>query len=223
MNVLGAARAAGVRRLVYASTGCVYGAASGSEVSETNAIRPLSIYAASKLAGEMHCLTFTQSHGFCTVRLRLFNVFGPGQPEQGRYSAELSRLLTMMLQGRRPIIRGDGRDCQDLLYVDDAVNALLLAGRSERFSGKVYNVGQGRSSNTLEVVNCVNMILGTELFPIQIPQRRRPPLDYLAMIERARAELGFSPAIPLANALRRYLDHHRLRQEPSGHGTGQSS
>jgi UDP-glucose 4-epimerase len=221
LHVLHAARAAGVRRFIYASTGCVYGAASGSAVSETNPTRPLSIYAASKLAGETHCRTFTESHGFYTVRLRFFNVFGPGQPAHGWYSDGLNRLLSMMLQGRRPIIRGDGRDCQDLLYVDDAVSALLLAARSEKLGGKVYNIGQGRSSETLEVVDCVNMILGTELFPIQVPQRRRPALDYLASTERAQTDLGFAPAVPLAEALRHYLDHSRLSWEPSHRAAGQ--
>lgn len=223
LNLLRAARAGGTRRFIYASTGCVYGAAGGSVVPESDPTRPLSIYAASKLAGELHCRTFTQKHGFPTVRLRFFNVFGPGQPEPGRYSAGLSRLLSMMLQGRRPIIRGDGRDCQDLLYVDDAVSALLRATQSERLSGKVYNIGQGRSSDMLEIVDCVNMILGTELFPIQVPQRRRSPLDYLASTDRAETELGFAPAIPLAEALRRYLDHYRLRQEPCGRGAGHPS
>src|SRR5262249_15315261 len=160
----------------------------------------------SKRAGEMHCLTFTQAHGVCTVRLRFFNVFGPGQPENSRYCDGLATLLTAMLQGRRPVIPGDGRDCQDLLYVDDAVNAALLAATGERVSGRVYNVGGGCAATTLEVVNSVNMILGTELFPIFIPQRRRAGLDLLATIERAQAELGFCPAIPLAQGLTRCLD-----------------
>lgn len=214
LHVLEAARHARVRRVVYASTGHVYGTPSRSPVREEEPTNPLSPYAASKLAGEMHCVAFTRAYGLSTVRLRFFNLFGPGQPRASRYSQDFRRLLSAVSAGRRPPVPIDRWDCPDLLYVDDAAHAAILAAESDRLSGRVYNIARGRGTRARDLLAMLNYLQGSNLAPIQVRTRRETPLDFLADIAEAETELGYCPATGMLEALAECLADRAIQAEP---------
>jgi UDP-glucose 4-epimerase len=208
LHVLEAAREAQCKRVIYASTAYVYGCPSGSPVHEDDSTQPQSAYASSKLAGELHCMAFTRAYGLSTVRLRYFNLFGPGQSHQSIYSRDLYELLTAMLAGRRPVIHGDGRDCHEMLFIDDAIHATLLAAETDRLAARVYNVARGRITTALELIDAVNRLLGTKLRPKHVSGRAESRLNFLADISRAESELGYCPTTELTDALQNSIDHY---------------
>src|SRR5262249_8609542 len=160
LHVLQAAREAGVRRVVYAASSSAYGNGTGPVKREDDPTEPLSPYAVAKLTGEHYCAAFREVYGLETVRLRYFNVFGPRQAPGSPYSAVIPLFIEAMLQGRGPTVYGDGKQTRDFTYVDNVVQANLLAARAPRVSGKVYNVACGRSVSLLELINNLNALLG---------------------------------------------------------------
>src|SRR5919202_1028915 len=130
---------AGARRVVYAASSSAYGNSVRLPKCEADPTNPLSPYAAAKLAGEHYCAAFTHVYGLETVRLRYFNVFGPRQAPGGPYAAVIPLFIEAMLAGRSPLIYGDGLQSRDFTYVDDAVQANLLAAEAGGAAGKVYN------------------------------------------------------------------------------------
>jgi UDP-glucose 4-epimerase len=191
LHVLIAARMASVRRVIYASSLCVYGPAAPWPHAEGDPANPVSPYAAAKLAGEQDCIAFTHLYGLETVRLRFVNVFGPRQAPASPYAAVVLQALGAMSRGQAPVLAGDGYRPQDLLYIDDAVHAALLAAEARRVSGRVYNVTRGRPTTPLEVVAVLNRLLGTSLRPRHVAPVPRGELDNLTEGTRAEAELGF--------------------------------
>jgi UDP-glucose 4-epimerase len=201
-HLLLAAREAGVRRVIYASSATVYGRASSLPLGEESATRPLSPYATAKLKGEEDCTAVTGCCGLETVRLRYFNVFGPRQSGSMPYSDTILQILKAMLAGRSPVIEGDGLEPEDFIYVDDVVHANLLVTEVRRVAGRVYNIGRGRPTTALEVVRAINSILGTRIQPVRGPARSRREFDHLADVSRAETELGFCPSTDLETGLR---------------------
>jgi UDP-glucose 4-epimerase len=208
LHVLEAARLARSRRVIYASTGYVYGSPSASPVREDDSTQPLSPYASSKLAGELHCVAFTRAYGLSTVRLRYFHLFGPGQPQPSRYAQDFLRILAAMLAGERPVVCVDRWGCPELLYVADAAHAAVLAAETDRLAARVYNIAQGRYVRPAEIVDALNQILGTHLAPVLVSAHRDPGLNYLADISLAEGELGYCPATSLVQALRACVDYY---------------
>jgi UDP-glucose 4-epimerase len=208
LNVLTAAREAGVRRLVYAASSSAYGDSERLPKQESDPANPLSPYAVAKLAGEQYCAAFTRVYGFETVRLRYFNVYGPRQSPDGPYAAVIPRFIQMMLEGHRPIIHGDGLQTRDFTYVSDAVQANLLAAAAPAASGKMYNIAGGRRISLLELVDRLNTLLGTQLEPEHMDPRPGDIRDSQADITRARQDLGFAPEVDLAEGLRRSLKYY---------------
>jgi UDP-glucose 4-epimerase len=207
MHVLIAAHEAGVRRLVYASSAWVY-PSSLTPRNEDDPTQAQTTYGIAKLAGEQQCLVFTKSYGLETVRLRLFNVYGPRQCSS-YYSLHIRSLIKAMVLGKNPVIRGDGSQIQDLIYVRDAVHALMLAATTARVSGKVFNIGRGRPTSILEIVARLNSLLGTQLQPFHTSLDLEEELCYrLADSARAEAELGFCPGTDLEQGLRHCLDYY---------------
>jgi UDP-glucose 4-epimerase len=207
--VLHEARKAGVRRVVYAASSSAYGNQPHPEKRETDLPSPLSPYAAAKLAGEMYCAAFWHSYGLQTVALRYFNVFGPRQDPRGPYAAVIPLFILALLEGRSPVIYGDGRQTRDFTYVENVVQANLLAAQAPQAAGHVINVGSGNAITLLDLLAELNRTLGTDLPPQFQPPRAGDVRDSLADLTRARELLGYRPAVSLAEGLRRTADYYR--------------
>jgi UDP-glucose 4-epimerase len=206
LNVLIAARDAGVKRVVYASSSAVYGNSPTLPKQEDMPTDPLSPYAVNKLAGEQYCKVFTVLYGLPTVALRYFNVFGPRQDPTSQYAAAIAAFVTTMLQGRPPTIYGDGLQSRDFTYVSNVVTANLLACEREEAVGCTVNIACGQRITLLDLVAEINNLLGTAIEPIFAPERPGDVKHSLADISRARATLGFEPAIGLREGLARTIE-----------------
>jgi len=209
LQVLLAARDAGVRRVIYAASASAYGNSDRLPMRETDGTHPLSPYAVAKLAGELYCETLTQLWGLETVRLRYFNVFGPRQSPRGDYHAVIPRIVECLLEGRNPVIHGDGLQSRDFTYVADVVQANLLATQAKRVAGKVYNIGFGRRTNLLELVRYANELLGTNLKPIHTPPCPGDTRHSQADTSLAQADIGYSPCTDVKQGLERCIAYLR--------------
>ncbi len=205
LHVLDAARRQGVRRLVYAGSSSAYGDQPGTERRETDALLPLSPYAAAKLAGEHYCQAFTAVYGLETVRLRFFNVFGPRQDAKNPYSGVIALFIAAMTAGRTPTVFGDGTQARDFVYVANVVQALMRAADAPGVSGSVYNIGNGGSTTILELVRDLNELLGKDIRPIFAPPRAGDVRLSQADIRRARADLGYEPHVSFRDGLAKTL------------------
>jgi UDP-glucose 4-epimerase len=208
LSILDAARKAGVRRVVYAASASAYGLPTGDVQTEADPVKPLSPYAAAKLAGELYLEAFAATYGLETVRLRFFNIFGPRQRADSPYSGVIALFIAALTQGRVPTIFGDGQQTRDFTYVTDVTQALVKASTAPGVSGQVYNVGTGRGVSLLELVGILNRLLGTEIVPRYAPSRPGDIRHSRADIRRTRRDLGYEPAVTfeqgLAETLRWY-------------------
>ncbi len=204
LHVLWAARRAGVRRVIFASSSSVYGDTPSLPKVEEMSPAPRAPYAASKLAGEQHCRVFSEIYGLETVALRYFNVFGPRQDPTSEYAAVLPKFISAMLRGACPVIFGDGTQSRDFTYVDNVVAANLLAAAAPAgvLRGEVCNVACGERATLLDLVAALNDLLGTRLEPIFQPPRAGDVLHSHAAIHRAERLLGYRPAVRFADGLR---------------------
>jgi UDP-glucose 4-epimerase len=209
LHVLMAAREAGARRVVYAASSSAYGASARLPKRETDPTLPLSPYAVAKLAGEQYCAAFSVVYGLETVRLRYFNIYGPRQPPDSPYAAVLPLFLSAMLEGRRPTIHGDGEQSRDFTFVEDAVQANLLAAEAPGVSGKVYNIACGKRTSLLDVVARINALLGTSIEPVHDEPRPGDVRHSQADISAAQADLGYRPRVDVDEGLRWCLEHFR--------------
>jgi UDP-glucose 4-epimerase len=205
VHVLDAARRAGVRRVVYAASSSAYGIPAGEVQTEEDPARPLSPYAAAKLAGEAYAQAFAASYGLETVSLRFFNIFGPRQRADSPYSGVIAIFAAAMKAGQAPTVHGDGRQTRDFTYVDNVVQALLQAAEVAGLSGKTYNIGTGRGVSVLDLVAALNRHLGTNLPPQHGPPRVGDVRHSCADIRRARAELRYEPTVSFEEGLERTL------------------
>jgi UDP-glucose 4-epimerase len=206
LNVLLAARAAKVRRVVYAASSSAYGNSDRLPKRETDPTVPLSPYAVAKLAGEQYCAAFSNVYGMETVRLRYFNVFGPRQPPDSPYAAVIPLFLQAMSAGRSPRIHGDGLQSRDFTYIDDVIQANLLAAEMPGVSGRVYNIACGRRTTLLELVAQINALLGTHIEPIHEAPRPGDVKHSQADIARAQTELGYFPRMNVQLGLERCFE-----------------
>ncbi|MCY3945629.1 MAG: SDR family oxidoreductase [Anaerolineaceae bacterium] len=211
LNVLEAARVAGVRRLVNASSSSVYGDSPVDSKHEGLPTRPLSPYAAAKLAGEALCQAWGRSYGLETVSLRYFNVYGPRQDPLSDYAAVIPLFISIMLEGRRPPITGDGGETRGFTYVDDVVEGNLLALTTPCATGEAINIGSGSGTSIRQLVEVLNELLGTQLPPKYVAPRPGDIRHSRADINRAREILGFNPIVDLETGLKNTLDWFRDR------------
>jgi UDP-glucose 4-epimerase len=209
LNVLDSARRAGVRRVVYAASASAYGVPQGDVQTEDEPVRPLSPYAAAKLAGELYAQAFATTYGLETVCLRFFNIFGPRQRADSPYSGVIALFTDTLLAGRTPQVHGDGLQSRDFTYVADVVQALVKAAAAPGVSGGVYNVGTGRGVSVLELVAALNRLLGTDRRPAHGPARAGDVRHSRADIGRARRDLGYEPAVAFEDGLARTLAWYR--------------
>jgi UDP-glucose 4-epimerase len=209
LHVLLAARDAGVRRVIYAASSSAYGNSQRLPKCETDPTAPLSPYAVAKLAGEQYCAAFSEVYRLETVRLRYFNVFGPRQSPGSAYAAVIPLFIQALSSGKRPPVHGDGKQSRDFTFVADVVAANLLAAEAPDVSGRVYNVGCGRQTSLLELIDHLNTMLGTRIFPLHTTARPGDVRHSLADIGRAQDELGYRPSTDVPTGLKRCLEWWR--------------
>jgi UDP-glucose 4-epimerase len=209
--VLHEARKAGVRRIVFAGSSSAYGnpPSSSKPKREIDLPSPLSPYAAAKLAGEMYCLAFWQGYGLETVVLRYFNVFGPRQDPSGPYAAVIPLFIRAIQGGKQPVVFGDGQQTRDFTYVENVVQANLLAASAASAAGQVLNVGSGAAVSLLDLLKELNAVLGTHVEPIFQPARAGDVRDSLADISQTKKVLSYQPAVAFAEGLKRTADYYR--------------
>ena len=215
LNVLLAARDAGVRRVVFASSSSVYGDAPGFPRVETQSTSPLAPYAVSKLAAEQYCRVAHLVYGLETVCLRYFNVFGRRQDPFSQYSAVIPKFITAMRAGAAPTIYGDGTQSRDFTHIDDVVTANVLALDAVPAAGRIYNIACGRQVSLNELVAKLNEILGTQLDADYLDPRPGDVKHSLADVGRAERELGFKAAVELAQGLRRTIEAYEPSEQAS--------
>jgi UDP-glucose 4-epimerase len=209
LTMLEAARQAGVRRFVYASSSSCYGESPELPKRETMRCAPISPYAVAKYTGEMYATVYAHVHGMETVSLRYFNVFGPHQDPQSQYGAAIPAIVTRMLRGERPTLFGDGQQTRDFCYVDNVVQANLLAAEAPGVRGQEINIACGQRVTVNDIVRLTNEILGTRLEPQYAPPRPGDVRDSLADISLARQVIGYQPAVMFEEGLRRCVEWYR--------------
>jgi len=209
LNLLHAGQRAGIRRLVYAASSSLYGDQPTSSKREVDAPSPLSPYGVAKLAGEYYCHAFYHTYGLETVCLRYFNVFGPRQDPDSAYSAVIPLFITALLEGRQPIVFGDGNQSRDFTFVDNIVQGNLLASEHRNAPGKSFNIANGRTTDLLTLIRTLNELLGTNIQPQHEPPRAGDILDSMADITLARQELGFDPQIGFYEGLERSISYYQ--------------
>jgi UDP-glucose 4-epimerase len=209
VTLLDAARRAGVRRVVYASSSALYGDRPGSPKRESDLPAPISPYGAAKLAAEYYCGAFSATFPLQTVALRYFNVFGPRQDPKNPYAAVIPIFLTALLAGRKPVIFGDGTQSRDFTFVADVAQANLLAADAPEAANRVMNVATGRSINLLELLAGLNEVLGTRIEPAFAPPRPGDIHESTADITLAKKLLGYTPRVSLIEGLRHSIDYYR--------------
>jgi nucleoside-diphosphate-sugar epimerase len=203
LNVLVAARDAKVKRVVFAASSAAYGETPTLPKIETMPPDPISPYGVTKVVGELYARVFTRTYGLETACIRYFNVFGPRQDPTSQYSGVLSRFMLAAIEGKPPVIFGDGEQSRDFTYVDNVVQQTLLACEAEGASGLVFNGGTGVQSKLNDVLRLLEKLSGKKLDAKYDPPRAGDIKDSLADINLARRILNYSPSVNFEEGLSR--------------------
>jgi UDP-glucose 4-epimerase len=211
VNLLVAARDAKVKRVVYAASSSAYGDTPTVPKHEGMVPNPISPYAVAKLAGEYYMTSFYRCYGLETVSLRYFNIFGPRQDPTSPYSGVLAKFITNMLNGEQPAIFGDGTQSRDFTYIDNAVDANLLAMKAAAslVAGQVFNVATGKRADLNQAFQLLKKIIG---FPGEVkygPTRSGDVKHSLADLSRTEKHLGYTPKVDFEEGLRRTVEWYR--------------
>jgi UDP-glucose 4-epimerase len=217
LDVLEAARRTGVRRVVYASSSSVYGARPDLPKREDQPPAPISPYAVSKAAGEQYAAVWTRIYGVETVGLRYFNVFGPRQDPASEYAAVIPRFILWGLRGAPLEVHGDGTQSRDFTYIDNVVEANLLAARAAEAAGEVFNVGCGARISLLDIIGRLEILLGRRLERRHTPPRAGDVPHTLADVDKARRLLGYAPGVDFDEGFRRTLEYFTLEYFKEAH------
>ena len=212
LNVLHAARKARTRRVLFASSAAIYGEEPTLPKTETMRPEPMSPYGVEKLTGEHYLATWSKLFGVETVALRYFNVFGPRQDPKSAYSGVISIFVDRILAGRPITFFGDGEQSRDFVYVANVVDANILAATREGVSGRVFNVACGQRTTLRELATLIERAAGGTRSPVErvfADPRAGDIKDSVADIARARAELGYVPAVDVEAGLAKLVDHVR--------------
>jgi UDP-glucose 4-epimerase len=212
LEMLLAARDAGVRRFVYAGSSSVYGDPPEQPKTESMAPRPLSPYAVGKLTGELYVRLFASLYGMETLTIRYFNVFGPRQNPGSPYSGVISLFTTALLAGRTPVIYGDGRQSRDFTYIENVVHGNLLALRAKGLAGQSVNLATSQRITLLELLRSLARLIGASPRAEHREARAGDVRHSLADIRRARRLLGYRPQVTFEEGLRRTVDWYRASE-----------
>lgn len=202
LNLLEAAKENKIKCFVFASSSSIYGEARNFPEQEDDLPRLISPYALTKLAGEYYCRIFTKIHGLNTVSLRYFNVFGPRQALDDEYACVIPKFISCMLRGESPPVYGTGKQSRDFTYVDNVVEANILAIQRSNIKGKVFNIAGGRDYSVLFLVNALNKILNKNLKAVFLPKRPGDVFKTEADIKKAKRLLGYFPRTSFIAGLR---------------------
>src|SRR5687768_2639947 len=215
LNVLVAARDAGVKRLVFAGSSSAYGNTATLPKSEDMPSNPLSPYALQKVVGEQYLQMFTRLYGLETVIIRYFNVFGPRQDPSSPYSGVISVFATALLDNRPPKIYGDGRQTRDFTYVANVVDGVLRACDAPGASGEVINVATGGRISLNELFAEMKKIVGASVEPDYLEPRQGDVRDSQASIVKANALLGYEPTVSFEDGLKKTIEWYRTTTAPA--------
>ncbi len=207
-NLLEGARAAGVKRVVFAGSSSAYGNQPGFPRTESLCPAPIAPYPAQKVMGELYMQSYWRVYGLETVTLRYFNIFGPRQVPDSPYSGVMAKFILQMMRGERPMIYGDGEQGRDFTYVDNAVQANLLALHADRdkVAGKLFNIACGQRHTLNETYKILAELLEFDLGPEYGPERRGDVRDSLADISAAAGAFGYKPHVSFREGLTRTVD-----------------
>jgi UDP-glucose 4-epimerase len=209
LNVLVAARDAGVRRVVFSASSAAYGDSPSLPKTESMPAIPISPYGVSKLVGESYCQVFSKTYDIETVSLRYFNVFGPRQDPTSQYSGVLSRFILAILSGHPPVVFGDGEQSRDFTFVDNVVDLTLRACEAPGVSGMVFNGGTGGRYTLNHTLQLLSKIVGKPIQAKYAAPRTGDILHSQADISLALKHLGYDPRIGFEEGLRRTFDWYR--------------
>ena len=209
LNVLVAARDAGVRRVVYAGSSSAYGDTPTLPKREDMPTAPLSPYALQKLVGEQYARLFTALYGLETVTIRYFNVFGPRQDPSSPYSGVISVFIRALVEGGQPTIHGNGEQTRDFTYVANVVDGVLRACHAPQAAGRVINVATGGRISLNHLFKAVRDLVGSAVEPIYEAPRAGDVKDSQADIGKAKALLGYTPVVPFEEGLRNTVAWYR--------------
>lgn len=208
-NVLLAARDSGVKRVIYAASSSAYGQSEILPKIETMQTKPVSPYAAAKLAGEYYCSVFYEVYGLETLCLRYFNVFGPQQDPKSQYAAAIPAFVVSILNGESPTIYGDGEQTRDFTYIANVVEANLLAARAPKTSGQVINIACGEAISVNKIIAKINELLGKSVKPTYVDTRAGDVKHSLADINLAKETIGYEPKVYFDEGLELAIDWYR--------------
>ncbi len=208
-NLLVAARDQGVNRFVYAASSSAYGESPTLPKIETMGTEPLSPYAVQKLTGEYYCSVFAKCFGLQTLSIRYFNVFGPRQDPASQYAAAIPAFVAAILQDQPPTIYGDGEQTRDFTYIENVIEANLLAAKALETHGEVVNVACGEHVTVNAIIKEINALLGKDVRPTYVAERPGDIKHSWADITLAEKLIGFKPVVGFADGLRRAIDWYR--------------
>jgi nucleoside-diphosphate-sugar epimerase len=211
LNVLLAARDAGVGRVVFASSSSVYGTEPERPTREDATPLPISPYATAKLAGEGYCRSFGEVYGLETVALRYFNVYGPRQDPRSQYAAVIPNFIAALLAGRPPTVFGDGEQSRDFTFVGDVVEANVVAMDAPGVAGQVFNVACGERVTVNRLLGVLGELLGPTVEPVRAAPRPGEARHSLADVGRARDVLGWEPRVDLRQGLHATIEQFEPR------------
>ena len=209
-TLLMAARDAKIKRFVYAASSSAYGDTPILPKVETMPVNPLSPYAAAKLMCEYYCSVFYKVFGLETISLRYFNVFGPNQDPTSQYAAAIPAFVTSILKDTPPTIYGDGEQSRDFTYVDNVVEANLLAARAKQTKGEVINIACGEAITVNAIIDMINKIVGKNVKPTYVPSRKGDVKHSLADITQAKKLIGFKPVVSFKDGLKKAIEWYRV-------------
>jgi nucleoside-diphosphate-sugar epimerase len=205
LNLLMASREAKVKRLIYASSSSVYGQTKTFPETENILPQPISPYAVTKLCAEYYCYLFSQIYGLETVSLRYFNVFGPRQSLESQYAIVIPKFITCLLKDKPPPINGDGYQSRDFTYIDNVVEANLLAARIPNISGEIFNIACGRAYTVRDLAKTLNKLLKKDIQPLFLSPRPGDVKHTLADITKAKRLLKFKVKVNFKEGLERTI------------------
>lgn len=209
LNVFLACRAAGVKRVVYASSSSVYGDSAPIPTPESSTLAPISPYGITKAAVDHYARVFTQLYQMEIVGLRYFNVFGPRQDPKSSYAAVIPKFVLSMFAGRAPGIFGDGLQSRDFTYVDNVIDANLRAAASDRSISGIYNIACGEGTSLLTLIRMLNEIMGVTFEPEHLPPRPGDIAQSLADVGAANRAFGYRPLVAVREGLKKTVDWYR--------------
>jgi nucleoside-diphosphate-sugar epimerase len=212
LNLLIAARDSGVKRVIYAASSSAYGDTPTLPKSEAMVPNPLSPYALQKFIGEEYCRLFFQLYGLETISLRYFNIFGPKQDPNSLYSAVIPRFIDALVSNRPPVIYGDGEQSRDFTYIDNVVQANLLAMNAKKTSGEVVNIACGKRVSLNQLLKILQDIIGSHISPLYEEPRKGEPRHSLADIQRGKTILNYDPRIRTEEGLEKTVDYFRKQK-----------